>query len=254
MLTRGPNMRTRLSTPKSRPRSRSRRFREVLHGIDELLRDQPAGAPTTHRRAVGKLRDDRRSMLCGGDDRNRSTTACNWAHWRRSSIRGTGTRTLPTFFCAMEPRRKYGPDGTKSSSVSAPNAAEYKLKTALKYWNAERGDGDHHRHTEDAISQLRPGRRPPLPDTGLVEVDSGYIWITSGRGRHPRIKTSKALKICGTEPDRNSGVGVLLRLGASGNRHARQRRAQPASGSNQLPTSIHPDLLPSDPGTARLSH
>ena len=58
--------------------------------------------------------------------------------------------------------------------------------------NARRGE--HGIHINDDLDEDRRG------DSGLVEVDSGYIWITKAVDGGVQIKTSKALEICGLSP------------------------------------------------------
>jgi hypothetical protein len=108
---------------------------------------------------------------------------------------------LPSFFCAMEP----WPDNTggwnQVLECVSTECAEYKLKTALKYWNAERGDYGIYINYD--LADDRHG------DTGLVEVDSGYIWITAAGEHGVRIKTSKALKICGMSPTATAALACF---------------------------------------------
>lgn len=101
-------------------------------------------------------------------------------------------QTLPSFFCDMQPRTDDADGWSRILECVSTECREYTLRTALRYWNAERH--------EDGIYinyDLADDRRG---DSGLVEVDCGYIWITRLRGGGVRIKTSKALKICGLSP------------------------------------------------------
>lgn len=100
---------------------------------------------------------------------------------------------LQSFFCAMEDRDKNPDTGwSRVLECVSTECSEYQLKTALKYWNAARGQRGFFLNYD--LDDDRTG------DSGLVEVDSGYIWITPNETGGVRIKTSKALRICGLSP------------------------------------------------------
>ena len=99
---------------------------------------------------------------------------------------------LPSFFCRMEPRADDAAGWSQILECVSTECSEYRLQTALKYWNAER--------SEDGIFINYDLAGDRTGDSGLVEVDSGYIWIARAQPTGVRIKTSKALKICGLSP------------------------------------------------------
>ena len=108
---------------------------------------------------------------------------------------------LPSFFCAMEPRDDDPAGWNQILECVSTECNEYRLKTALKYWNDTRGDYGIYINYD--LADDRSG------DTGLVEVDSGYIWITKALHGGVRIKTSKALKICGLSPTATAALACF---------------------------------------------
>ena len=108
---------------------------------------------------------------------------------------------LPSFFCAMEPKGQNPAGWSRVLECVSTECTEYRLKTALKYWNARRGE--HGIYINYDLDEDRRG------DSGLVEVDSGYIWITKAVDGGVRIKTSKALKICGLSPTATAALACF---------------------------------------------
>jgi hypothetical protein len=196
MPTRGPNMRTRIA--RSRDLDRGLAGWKSFMGSMNFLSIEPrvANYPPP---CVGKLRDID-GQCCAVvtteifDDNvqlDALEAIVDPRNWHQD---------LPTFFCAMEPRPENPGGWNQVLECVSTECAEYKLKTALKYWNAERGD--HGIYINYDLADDRHG------DTGLVEVDSGYIWITAA-GDGIRIKTSKALKICGMSPTATAALACF---------------------------------------------
>jgi hypothetical protein len=109
---------------------------------------------------------------------------------------------LPSFFCEMDARAPNTSAGwSRVLECVSTECHEYRLKTALKYWKATRDE--HGIYINYDLDENRDG------DSGLVEVDSGYIWITKARSGGVRIKTSKALKICGLSPTATAALACF---------------------------------------------
>jgi hypothetical protein len=113
------------------------------------------------------------------------------------------------FFCKMtaqdEPFTDEG--ATRVSERISGQCAEYFIDTALTFWKAEQSDGS------IFINYDLDSQRDN--DTGLVEVDSGYIWITPipGRATGVRIRTSKLERVSGLSPTATATLASLLGWG-----------------------------------------
>jgi hypothetical protein len=92
-----------------------------------------------------------------------------------------------------------------------PDCSEWCLKTALVfYYGSDSGSGSIFINYD-----LDPNRQS---DSGLVEVDNGYIWITPTNGTDPsqsgvQIRTSKKERVQGLSPTATSALGCLLGWG-----------------------------------------
>lgn len=165
----------------------------------KLVRDDIADYPAP---CVGQLRTIN-GMLCTVV----STEVCD----RNHTLAQLGDivdpvnwkQTLPSFFCAMEAQSPTTTDAgwNRVLEVVSTECSEYRLKTALKYWNARRtGNG---LLVNYDLDDRRDG------DSGMVEVDSGYIWITEAAGGGVRIKTSKTLHIRGLSPTATAALACF---------------------------------------------
>ena len=106
---------------------------------------------------------------------------------------------LYDFFVDMLRTRPRTNNGwTRVLEVVSPDRDKWQLRTTLKYWKAATVD------TGLCINYDLDDVRDPR-DSGLVEVDSGYIWITS-EGPGVRIRTSKALRIRGLSPSATAAL------------------------------------------------
>ncbi len=92
-----------------------------------------------------------------------------------------------------------------------PDCSEWCMKTALVFYYAI----DSNSGSIFVNYDLDPNRQN---DSGLVEVDNGYIWITPKDGTNPsqpgvRIRTSKQERVQGLSPTATSALGCLLGWG-----------------------------------------
>jgi hypothetical protein len=110
-------------------------------------------------------------------------------------------QSLPTFFCNMQPEPGDDSNWSRVLECVSTECSEYKLQTPLKYWKGpEDAEGIYLNYDLDI------GRR--RADT-LVEIDSGYIWITRNHAGGVKIRTSKALKICGLSPTATAALACF---------------------------------------------
>jgi len=86
--------------------------------------------------------------------------------------------------------------------------AEYYLDTALVFWKGQLDDGSIFINYD-----LDPNR---TGDSGLVEVDSGYIWISPGKPTGVRIRTSKLERVSGLSPTATAALACLMGWGDTG--------------------------------------
>ena len=110
------------------------------------------------------------------------------------------------FFCAVDAQDPlYTKEGwSRILETISPQPEKWSLRTALKFYYGEdesRGvflnyDLDPHRQN----------------DSGLVEVDVGYIWLTRA-GNGVRIRTSKQERVQGLSPTATAALGGLLGWG-----------------------------------------
>jgi hypothetical protein len=115
------------------------------------------------------------------------------------------------FFVRMTPRPALNPDTSRGWSrvletVSA-DETQWELRTALRYWKgviAPNGDI----YINYDLDNPRDG------DDGLVEVDSGYIWISplvpGDPSKGVRIRTSKAVRIRGLSATATAALGCIM--------------------------------------------
>jgi hypothetical protein len=95
-----------------------------------------------------------------------------------------------------------------------PECAEWHMKTALVFYYGSDGNGGLFLNYD-----LDPDRQN---DSGMVEVDNGYIWITPLNGTNPsqkgvRIRTSKQERVQGLSPTATAALGCLLGWGTYAN-------------------------------------
>jgi hypothetical protein len=95
-----------------------------------------------------------------------------------------------------------------------PECAEWRMKTALVFCYGSDGNGGIFLNYD-----LDPNRQD---DSGMVEVDNGYIWVTPLNGSDPsqngvRIRTSKQERVQGLSPTATAALGCLLGWGTAAN-------------------------------------
>jgi hypothetical protein len=95
-----------------------------------------------------------------------------------------------------------------------PECAEWRMKTALVFYYGSDGNGGIFLNYD-----LDPDRQN---DSGMVEVDNGYIWVTPLNGSDPsqngvRIRTSKQERVQGLSPTATAALGCLLGWGTAAN-------------------------------------
>lgn len=177
-----------------------------------------ANDPVTYASEVGRLVDD--GMIskavavqpgtCNGRLRNVGGRFCSvvTTDWPRpditldemsATIEPFNWPLLYDFFVDMlKPRPRTTNGWTRVLEVVSPDRTKWQLRTTLKYWKATTTD------TGICINYDLDEVRDPR-DSHLVEVDSGYIWITR-EGDGVRIRTSKALRIRGLSPSATAAL------------------------------------------------
>jgi hypothetical protein len=116
------------------------------------------------------------------------------------------------FFCKVVAQQPpYAQHGwSRILETIGPECDEWCLKTALLfYYGRDAGGGIFVNYDLDTNRK---------DDTGLVEVDNGYIWVTPLNGTDPaqkgvRIRTSKQERVQGLSPTATSALGCLLGWG-----------------------------------------
>ena len=119
------------------------------------------------------------------------------------------------FFCKMTPQANYLFNGLGWSRVIeriSGECNEYYLDTALVFWKEQQADGS------IFINYDLDAKRDPNLDSLLVEVDSGYIWVTPlpGKPKGVRIRTSKLERVSGLSPSATAALACLLGWGDTG--------------------------------------
>lgn len=117
------------------------------------------------------------------------------------------------FFCNVAPQAPpYTQRGwSRMREMIGPDCKEWCLKTALVFYFGTDGNGGIFINYD-----LDPNRQD---DSGLVEVDNGYIWITplnaTNSSSQPgvQIRTSKQEHVQGLSPTATSALGCLLGWG-----------------------------------------
>jgi hypothetical protein len=116
------------------------------------------------------------------------------------------------FFCKVDPQAPpYAKHGwSRILETIGPECAEWCLHTALLFFYGLDGAGGIFVNYD-----LDPNRQG---DSGMVEVDNGYIWVTPLNGTDPskkgvRIRTSKQERVQGLSPTATSALGCLLGWG-----------------------------------------
>lgn len=125
---------------------------------------------------------------------------------------------LCSFFVSMTPQQKREVDISRGwervlETVSG-DPTQWQLRTALRYWKG-------HSSTGDSIFVNYDLDLPRANDDNLVEVDSGYIWITPlkpGQGNSGvRIRTSKAVRIRGLSATATAALAGFFGWGDASN-------------------------------------
>ena len=120
------------------------------------------------------------------------------------------------FFCTVvaqyKPYAKHG--WSRILETIGPECSEWCLHTALIFYYGRDDSGGIFVNYD--LDTNRQG------DSGMVEVDNGYIWITPLNGTDPskkgvRIRTSKQERVQGLSPTATSALGCLLGWGDAAN-------------------------------------
>jgi hypothetical protein len=120
------------------------------------------------------------------------------------------------FFCTVVAQNKpYAKHGwSRILETIGPECSEWCLHTALIFYYGRDDNGGIFVNYD--LDTNRQG------DSGMVEVDNGYIWVTPLNGTDPskkgvRIRTSKQERVQGLSPTATSALGCLLGWGDAAN-------------------------------------
>jgi len=138
---------------------------------------------------------------------------------------------LCDFFVRMTPQAKLIPDTTRGWSrvleTVSGDKTQWELRTALKYWKGVFT-------SSDDISINYDLDDPRVGDDSLVEVDSGYIWITPAvpddHSKGVRIRTCKAVRICGLSATATAALGCIMGWGDAASQMLVVKAKRPPSG------------------------
>jgi hypothetical protein len=122
------------------------------------------------------------------------------------------------FFCdvaAQQPKSYTACGWARILETIGPECAEWSMQTALLFYYGSDGNGGIFLNYD-----LDPDRQD---DSGMVEVDNGYIWITPHNGtadpsqKGVQIHTSKQERVQGLSPTATAALGCLLGWGTYAN-------------------------------------
>jgi hypothetical protein len=120
------------------------------------------------------------------------------------------------FFCNVEAQNpaQTACGWARILETIGPECDEWHMKTALLFFYGKDASGGLYLNYD-----LDPNRQD---DSGMVEVDNGYIWITPLNGTDPsqqgvRIRTSKQERVQGLSPTATAALGCLLGWGTYAN-------------------------------------
>ena len=126
-------------------------------------------------------------------------------------VEPTNWNSCCRFFCKMTKQipQEFNSEGwSRIVERISGECAEYYLDTALVFWKEQLPDGSIFINYD-----LDSDREN---DTGLVEVDSGYIWITPLGAKGVRIRTSKLERVSGLSPTATAALACLMGWGDTG--------------------------------------
>jgi hypothetical protein len=121
------------------------------------------------------------------------------------------------FFCdvtAQQPKPYTACGWARILETIGPECAEWSMQTALLFFYGKDSNGGIFLNYD-----LDPDRQD---DSGMVEVDNGYIWIRPKNGTDPsqkgvQIHTSKQERVQGLSPTATAALGCLLGWGTYAN-------------------------------------
>jgi hypothetical protein len=121
------------------------------------------------------------------------------------------------FFCdvtAQQPKPYTACGWARILETIGPECAEWSMQTALLFFYGKDSNGGIFLNYD-----LDPDRQD---DSGMVEVDNGYIWIKPKNGTDPsqkgvQIHTSKQERVQGLSPTATAALGCLLGWGTYAN-------------------------------------
>ena len=142
------------------------------------------------------------------------------------------------FFCKMTAQTKpYGQGWSRIVERISGECNEYYLDTALVFWKQQLPDGSIFINYD--IDPVRTG------DCDLVEVDSGYIWISPLQPKGVRIRTSKLERVNGLSPTATAALACLMGWGDTGHEMlagtARKYIEDPTRPPGMKPFAASPD-------------
>ncbi|MCT7658123.1 hypothetical protein [Mycobacterium deserti] len=146
-------------------------------------------------------------------------------------------QTLPTFFCAMKPEGQDDSNWSRVLECVSTECGEYELQTPLKYWKGRDQEGN----TAGIYLNYDLDSSRRRANT-LVEVDSGYIWVTEIPSGGIRIRTSKALKIKGLSPTATAALACFSGWAQVGIDMVANAADDPVDGTVDFFPSTPPDV------------
>jgi hypothetical protein len=141
---------------------------------------------------------------------------------------------LCDFFVRMTPQTRLALDNSRGWSrvleTVSGDRTQWEMRTALKFWKGLTPPGD----PGDAIYLNYDLDDPRIDDDPLVEVDSGYIWITPIDPDHHengiRIRTSKAVRIRGLSATATAALGCFFGWGDAASQMLVEKAKTPPKG------------------------
>ncbi len=156
---------------------------------------------------------------------------------------------LCNFFVGMTPQEAVQPDRSRGWSrmleTVSGDRTQWEMRTALKFWKGASPavDGIYLNYDLDS---------PRMNDDKLVEVDSGYIWITPKVAADPtqgvRVRTSKAVRIRGLSATATAALGCVLGWGDAASQMLKEPKKAIADLTPFPPPSEEPDQKGPAPG------
>ena len=161
----------------------------------------------------------------------------------RSGVRFAVMALVVTPQEAVQPDRSRG--WSRMLETVSGDRTQWEMRTALKFWKGASPavDGIYLDYDLDS---------PRMNDDKLVEVDSGYIWITPKVAADPtpgvRVRTSKAVRIRGLSATATAALGCILGWGDAASQMLKEPKKAIADLTPFPPPSEEPDQKGPAPG------